>query len=271
MNFSQISELGADDSLKISNPWEANADLWIELVSNGYDLYRDHVNTPGFFSILPEVKGLNGLDLGCGEGHNTRLLAAKGALMTGIDITKKFVMQADSYNETSPQKIQYILGNATSLPFKDKTFDFATAFVSLIDISDYQKAIIEAHRILKLGGFFQFSITHPCFWHPYLEWVMDENGNKKSLICKDYFKKSEDLYEWEFDGINTNSIKERRLFKSYYFHRTLSEWINSLVEIGFQVEKLHEPKPNIESLNKYPEIDGSSIIPFFLIIRVRKT
>ena len=40
----------------------------------GYDHYRDGLNTPAFLAMLPETRGLSGLDIGCGEGHNTRLL-----------------------------------------------------------------------------------------------------------------------------------------------------------------------------------------------------
>ncbi len=38
----------------------------------GYDFYRDQFNTPAFLDLLPEVRGLHGLDVGCGEGYNTR-------------------------------------------------------------------------------------------------------------------------------------------------------------------------------------------------------
>jgi trans-aconitate methyltransferase len=55
--------------------WNGTADAWTELARAGYDVYRDHLNTPAFFASLPDVSGLCGLDIGCGEGHNTRLLA----------------------------------------------------------------------------------------------------------------------------------------------------------------------------------------------------
>ena len=45
------------------------------LARAGYDVYRDHLNTPAFFQMLPDVTNLRGLELGCGEGYNTRLLA----------------------------------------------------------------------------------------------------------------------------------------------------------------------------------------------------
>src|SRR6185295_14532567 len=53
--------------------WNENANTWTALARAGYDVYRDYVNTPAFLEMLPEVRGLEGLDIGCGEGHNTRL------------------------------------------------------------------------------------------------------------------------------------------------------------------------------------------------------
>jgi hypothetical protein len=90
---------------------------------------RDLFNTPSFLEMLPDVDGLAGLDLGCGEGNNTRLLAARGAHMSA--------------------------------------FDFATAFMSLMDMPEPDAALREACRVLRPGGFLQFSIRHPCFDTPY--------------------------------------------------------------------------------------------------------
>ena len=51
--------------------WEENAEAWTRLSRRGYDVYRDHLNTPAFLAMLPDVRGLAGLDIGCGEGNNT--------------------------------------------------------------------------------------------------------------------------------------------------------------------------------------------------------
>ena len=67
------------DESSIRQYWERNAPTWIRLSRAGYDRCRDIQNSPAFFEMLPDVKGLTGLDIGCGEGHNTRQLAARGA------------------------------------------------------------------------------------------------------------------------------------------------------------------------------------------------
>src|SRR3982074_3681778 len=82
--------------------WNESAVSWTKLARAGYDVYRDYLNTPAFFAMLPSVEGLAGLDLGCGEGHNTRLLAKRGARVTAIDIAEVFIAHAQAPEESAP-------------------------------------------------------------------------------------------------------------------------------------------------------------------------
>ena len=73
-------------AIEVAQHWEANAEAWTQQSRAGFDIYRDALNTPAFLTMLPPVKGLSGLDVGCGEGSNTRLLARLGARMQAVDI-----------------------------------------------------------------------------------------------------------------------------------------------------------------------------------------
>ena len=155
------------DHEEVGRPWNENAEVWTQLVHAGYDLYRDDLNTPAFFEMLPDVDGLSGLDVGCGEGHNTRLLAQRGAHVTGIDISSNFVRNARAAETEQPLGIDYELASAVDLQFEEARFDFATAFMSLMDIPETELVLAEVFRVLRPGGFFQFSMTHPCFDTPH--------------------------------------------------------------------------------------------------------
>lgn len=52
------------EEIEVNKYWEENAGTWTKLTRLGYDLYRDHLNTPAFFEILPPVAGLKGIDIG---------------------------------------------------------------------------------------------------------------------------------------------------------------------------------------------------------------
>lgn len=95
------------DHEEVGRYWDENADVWTELVRAGYDHYRDGLNTPAFLDMLPDVNSLSGLDVGCGEGHNTRLLAQRGARMTAIDISKSFIRHAGEAERKQPLGIRY--------------------------------------------------------------------------------------------------------------------------------------------------------------------
>jgi 2-polyprenyl-3-methyl-5-hydroxy-6-metoxy-1,4-benzoquinol methylase len=82
-------------------------------------VYRDHLNTPAFLAMLPPVAGLHGLDIGCGEGTNTRALAKLGARMTAIDIAPTFVRHARETESVEGDGIDYSLADAQALPFAD--------------------------------------------------------------------------------------------------------------------------------------------------------
>ncbi|PLP58940.1 hypothetical protein CYK37_13970 [Mesorhizobium loti] len=155
------------DEQEVARYWEGNAETWTRHVRTGYDVYRDALNTPAFLALLPVVHELSGLDIGCGEGENTRQLARQGARMQAVDIAPTFIRHANETEASEPLGISYQEASAIALPFTDAAFDFTTAFMSMMDIARPEMALAEAYRVLKPGGFFQFSILHPCFVPPW--------------------------------------------------------------------------------------------------------
>jgi 2-polyprenyl-3-methyl-5-hydroxy-6-metoxy-1,4-benzoquinol methylase len=107
------------DHEEVGRLWNANADAWTKLARAGFDVYRDYLNTPAFFAMLPDVNGLSGLDIGCGEGHNTRLLSQRRALVTAIDISEAFIAHAKQAEKQAPLGIDYRVASAVDLPFAD--------------------------------------------------------------------------------------------------------------------------------------------------------
>ncbi len=259
------------DDKEVGKYWDKNAENWIKLARMGYDRCRDLINSPAFFKMLPDIKYSKGLDIGCGEGHNTRIAAKKGAILHAIDISEVFITSAKETEVKKPLGIKYQVASAIDLPFPDEHFDFAIATMSLMDVSDTKQALYEAFRVIKPNGFFQFSITHPCFTISALGWVTNDEGKRTGLIVSDYFKKYEgEIEEWIFGAAPKDMTDKMKKFKIPRFTRILSEWLNLLIKVGFVLEEFCEPYPEEEILKKYPEEYDSTIIPFFLIIRCRK-
>lgn len=259
------------NSQEVANYWNKNATAWTRLSRDGYDIYRNSFNTPAFLKFLPRVDGLEGIDIGCGEGHNTCLLARKGARMTGIDISDVFIGHAKEDEEGRDLGIGYIVTDATNLPFEDDGFDFATAFMSLMDIPSPEQALAEAYRVLRSGGFLQFSISHPCFDTPHRRNLRNEDGMTYAIEVGDYFKRTNgDIMRWIFSSAPEEATHGLPVFEVPRFTRTLAEWINMSIEAGFLIERIAEPRPSDEVVRKFPGVQDAQVVSYFLHIRLRK-
>jgi ubiquinone/menaquinone biosynthesis C-methylase UbiE len=247
--------------------WEQNAEAWTRLSRQGYDVYRDLLNTPAFMEMLPPVDGLTGLDLGCGEGHNTRLLTQRGAQMVGIDIAPTFI----GYARGQEPNGCYAAASAQCLPFPGAAFDFITAYMSLMDMPDPDAALREAWRVLKPRGFVQFSIAHPCFNPPHRKLLRDERREAYAVQVGRYF---EDIHgqidQWLFSAAPAAAKEGLHPFQVPQFHRPLSAWLNAVVDSGFQIERVAEPSVDAGTAARFPAVADTRVVAYFLHVRGRK-
>lgn len=259
------------DHREVKRYWNGNAEAWTRLARAGYDIYRDYFNTPAFFEMLPDVRGLSGLDIGCGEGHNTRLLAQRGAQVTALDVSGVFVRHARQREDEQPLGIHYLLASGVELPFPAAAFHFATGFMSFMDIPEIDRVVAEVYRVLKPGGLLQFSITHPCFDTAHRRNLRDEQGQTYAIEVGGYFEQRRgDVQEWIFSSAPPQTTEGLPKFRVPRFTRTLSEWVNGLIEAGFLVERIAEPRPSDQVVRECPNIQDAQVVAYFLHILARK-
>jgi SAM-dependent methyltransferase len=247
--------------------WNANAAAWTELSRAGFDVYRDLVNTPAFFALLPPVDGLLCLDLGCGEGHNTRLLAGRGARIVALDIAESFIAAAAEANR---QGIRYVLGDGALLPFRATSFDAVTAFMSLMDVADPEGTLREVARVLRPGGFVQFSVVHPLMSAPFTRWVNDDQGVRRGRAVGGYFYQGPITETWIFNAAPAELRERHEPFTITYARRTLTGWLSAVLTAGLVIEALAEPCADEETAAAHPRVADTRIAPFFLVVRARK-
>ena len=237
-----------------------------ETFFEGYQKLRERENNannlfeiPARFSLLPDLKGLRILDLGCGSGEHCKEYIQMGAkLVTGIDISEKMLSVAKEKN--SDPDITYIRMPMEDLDRLEGEFDLAVSSLALHYIEDYKGVLKNVHRLLVPGGEFIFSQEHPInTCHPGGDrWTRDENGLKLYVNLADYGREGERDSVWFVEGIKK-------------YHRMFSTVINDLIDAGFVIEKITEPEPTGELLEKYPEYYDLFHKPDFLLVKAKRS
>ena len=140
------------------------AEQWWNQTAKIYALY--HLNLPRFQYFqryITNWQGLKVLDVGCGGGFTCEFLAARGAIVSGIDQAQKCIVKAREHAAQHSLRIDYQQARAENLPYEDNSFDAAICVDVLEHVSDLQQTISEIYRILKPGGFFGFDTINRTF------------------------------------------------------------------------------------------------------------
>jgi len=269
--------------------WDRAAEGWVDFVRTGKDWTRDELNNPAMFAMLDDINGKRILDLGCGEGYNSRIMAKKGAKVSGIDFSEKMIEFAVEEEKKEKLGICYHVSNASDLwMLKDHTYDVVVCFMALQDIEDYEGAVNEASRVLKKKGRFVFAIPHPCFEVRILDgkriggWIYGKGSKEASIAnipywTKDklignalyftvdrYFDVCSDVVQWKMERLTKH-------FKTTSFHRTLTDYTDALHGSGFLISRLNEPKPTKRGLAEHPDYFGGNVrIPQSVVVEAVK-
>ncbi len=262
---------------KVSKEWDEASESWADFIRKGKDYYRDEMNNPATFKMLGNVDGKQLLDLSCGEGYNTRILAKKGARAIGVDFSHEMIRLARQKEKEDKLGIKYYVSDSADLKeFENERFDIVTCFMALMDIERYENALSEVARVLKKNGRFVFSITHPCFEYgdtingePIAEWKYEEGiesavGKKPShLEIRRYFGITRCKVSWDMKRL-------AKPFQTTSFHRTLTDYFQALHKSGFVITRVVEPTPTAKGVSEYPSLKKHTLIPHSIVIEAMR-
>ena len=213
---------------------------------------------PALFSLMPDLKDKTVLDLGCGFGGHCLHFIREGAKkVVGIDISEKMLDIAKAENNNS--NITYLNMPMENITELNEKFDVVVSSLALHYVEDYAALVHNIYALLNENGVFVFLQENPlntCFSSG-KRWTKDEKGKKLFANISNYGIDGERESIWFVDHVKK-------------YHRTFSTIINTLIEEGFSIEKLIEPVPTKEILEKYPEYIDLFHKPDFLLVKAKK-
>jgi len=143
--------------------------------------YEKGDNTIAFFAPFVTIEemfaGKTVLDIGCGAAGKTLFYASRGVKkIYGIEILEKYRSEAESLAKKFKldHLFEFICADATKLPFEDNSTDTIIMNDSFEHISNPEKALKEAMRILKPKG--KLYINFPPYYHPFGAHLSDAIG-----------------------------------------------------------------------------------------------
>jgi 2-polyprenyl-3-methyl-5-hydroxy-6-metoxy-1,4-benzoquinol methylase len=202
----------------VNAAYDSIAEWYDEKIRQRALLPADALIETSFFQAIGDVQGQFVCDLACGQGHMARGLARRGATAVGLDISVKLLDIARRDEVVEPLGIEYVHGDAENLPpLSLQPFDGVLCNLALMDIEDLNSALSGVARILREGGWFVATITHPCYSIPEGQSYFDE--------C---------FWRSEYSGGVRGKVGAR--------HRTLSTYLSALGRAGLLVAEAAEPQ-----------------------------
>lgn len=237
--------------------WDEVARWWSEVVRSGQDVCRERLHGPALLAACGDVRGRRALDIGCGEGWCSRQLAARGAAVTGIDLSAAMIAEARAHPTTGPG-VEYLAMDAVELDRHEwpASFDLVTACMSLHCMPDPGAALLAARQVLAPDGRLVCSIPHPA---THMRGGRGCSWQADDTLCirgGDYFKSAPYVVQWDKAGRRWSTIR---------WSRPRSEYVGMLRSAGFAIRDELEPCPTDADLARHECLRRAGQAPFYLV------
>jgi SAM-dependent methyltransferase len=178
-------------------------------------------------ALLGAVAGRLVLEVGAGAAQCSRWLAGRGAHPVALDLSAGMLDAARALDEVTGLVVPSVQADAAHLPFADGVFDLAcSAHGALPFVADAGAVHSEVARVLRPGGRWVFSVSHP------FRWCFPDDPTEAGLVAEySYFDRTP-YVEQDDEGIATY----------VEHHRTLGDQVRELTAAGFRLVDLVEPE-----------------------------
>ena len=211
---------------------------------------------PALRALLPDLRGLDVLDLGCGFGWFCRWARQQGAAhVLGVDVSEKMLARARA--TTEDPAITYSRADLERLQLPVASLDLVYSSLAFHYIEALDRLMSTVHRSLVHGGRLVFSVEHPIYTAPDEPgWSVDAAG-RKTWPLDGYLEEGPRSTDWLTRGV----IKQ---------HRTIATYLNLLLGLGFAISHVEEWGPTREQIAARPELADERQRPPFLLVEARR-
>jgi 2-polyprenyl-3-methyl-5-hydroxy-6-metoxy-1,4-benzoquinol methylase len=230
--------------------WAAMPREEMERMDAEGDFAKRHLVNPALLRMLGDVAGRRVLDAGCGQGYLSRMLAARGARVVGVEPAQALFDYSVEREVELGQGIGYVQADLCDLPDLGEPFDACVASMVLIDIPDWEAALAACVERLRPGATIVVTLNHPCFERLWTVWR--EHGE---------YRLSRYLADYDIEGRHGVS-----------FHRPLSAYLNRLIGLGCRIREVAEPGLSEAAAADGPEgIEAYVHLPNFILIAAERS
>jgi ubiquinone/menaquinone biosynthesis C-methylase UbiE len=159
------------------------------------------------------ARGLDVLDIGCGQGIDLMNYALNGARATGVDLTPRHVELAGEHLAAMGLEGAVVQGDAEALPFRDGAFDRVSSNGVLHHTPDIERALAEARRVLRPGGTATIVVYNRRSFHYWVEQFLHEGLMRRGLL------REGSMAGVLSAGVERSEIGARPLVRVYSPHR----------------------------------------------------
>lgn len=252
--------------------WNANAEVWDKRMGDDGNDFFNLLCWPALASLLDLKPDSHILDIACGNGLTTRRLADMGARVTAFDFSENLIEYARQRSASYEPRITYHVLDATDedqllkILQPSAPFDSALSNMALFDMADIEPLFRTLPKLIKPGGTFVFSITHPCFNNASSMHVMEEmdDGEIKTVYS---IKTSRYMTPYSARGLALRNQPKPQI----YFERPLQYYLNLAFQNGFVLDGFEERAFPPETPQVTPLGWGGkfSEIPAAIVMRMR--
>lgn len=255
---------------EVRDVWNANADFWNERMGEGNSFHK-HLIEPAQLRLLGLRPGELVLETACGNGQFTRKMAQLGARVVASDVSERMIENARARTTEYADRIQYSVLDATDadalLALGRRRFDAAVCTMAMMDMASIEPMVFAFGQVLKSGGRFVFSVTHPAFNSTNgLTRVVELEERNGEIIERRSIK----VFEYITPNVYKGLAMIGQPVPQNYFHRPISVLFNTCFKEGFALDGIEEPVFDLPPRSDRPFAqENFTEIPWALVARMR--